>query len=205
MAAFKMALLESLRKYRGTREADMLREGIQVLTHALTELEVSQQIGVERYERSPERRSYRNGYRMCGWAKRVGTIPLRIPGLRERRYFPSLLQPRRRAEHALLAVIQEAYMHEVSTRKVDELVRALGLEGLARASGLNPRSKPRSSTYMCRQKQDQLGHQRDEEEAADKDHDVGDEFPQNRHHRQFGEAAHQKQQHAEWRREQPDH
>ncbi len=109
---------------------DVLREGVRLLAEALMELEVSEQVGAGRYERTPERKTYRNGYREWVWETRVGQIPLRIPKLRQGSYFPSLLEPRRRAERALLSV---AYVVGVSTRKVDDLVRALGLEGCSRS------------------------------------------------------------------------
>jgi transposase-like protein len=94
------------------------------------EAEVSERIGAERYERSETRQVHRNGYRGRLWETRVGDIPLRIPKLRRGSYFPSFLEPRRRAEKALLAVIQTAYVEGVSTRKVDQLVQSLGLEGM---------------------------------------------------------------------------
>jgi transposase-like protein len=112
------------------------------------ETEVAGLIGAERHERSAERAAYSNGYRTRTWDTRVGTIELAIPKVRPGTYFPSLLQPRRRAEHALLAVVQEAYVHGVSTRKVDELVRVLGVRASrsprCRASAPNstPRLKP---------------------------------------------------------------
>jgi len=121
---FKVALLELLRKCQDPAQVDALREGLRFLAQALMELEVSQQIGAERYQRSPERKTYRNGYRQRQWDTRLGTIPLRIPKLRESSYFPSLREPRRRAKRALVAVVQEAYVHGVSTRKVDALVQA---------------------------------------------------------------------------------
>jgi putative transposase len=128
-----MALLELLRQYQGDRALDVLREGVRLLAEALMELEVSEQVGAGRYERTPERKTYRNGYRERVWETRVGQIPLRIPKLRQGSYFPSLLEPRRRAERALVSVVQEAYVAGVSTRKVDDLVRALGLEGCSRS------------------------------------------------------------------------
>lgn len=130
---FRMALLELLRQYQGDRALDVLREGVRLLAEALMELEVSEQVGAGRYERTPERKTYRNGYRERVWETRVGQIPLRIPKLRQGSYFPSLLEPRRRAERALVSVVQEAYVAGVSTRKVDDLVRALGLEGCSRS------------------------------------------------------------------------
>lgn len=134
MTDFKIALLELLRKYRGEAESDKLREGVQFLTEALMELEVTEQVGAERYERTPSRRTQRNGHRARRWDTRVGTVDLRIPKLRKGSYFPSwLLEPRRRVERALFAVVQEAYVQGVSTRKVDDLVRALGLEGISKS------------------------------------------------------------------------
>jgi transposase-like protein len=109
---------------------DFLRESIALMTRLLMEVEVSEQIGAERYERSNGRQAQRNGYRGRDWETRVGEIALRIPKLRQGSYYPSFLEPRRRAERALLAVIQSAYVEGVSTRKVDNLVQALGLTGI---------------------------------------------------------------------------
>jgi len=130
MAKNSVPLLEYLSKMALEADADFLREGIVVLTRALMELEASQQVGADRYERSKERRTQRNGYRERTWETRVGEIPLRIPKLREGTYYPSFLEPRRPAEQALLGVVQEAYVQGVSTRKVDALVQSLGLEGM---------------------------------------------------------------------------
>ena len=132
--AVSVALLEYLRKVGLGLEPDFLREAIRVLSEALMELEVSQQVGAERYARSDARTTYRNGYRERTWQTRVGDIALRIPKLREGSYFPSLLEPRRRAERALLGVIQQAYVQGVSTRKVDDLVQALGLSGVDKSA-----------------------------------------------------------------------
>jgi len=97
------------------------------------ETEVTGLVGAERYERGGDRTTQRNGYRLRTWDTRVGTIELAIPKLRTGSYFPSLLEPRRRAERALLGVVQEAYVHGVSTRKVDDLVKALGLDGMSKS------------------------------------------------------------------------
>src|SRR5690348_10542769 len=132
--ALSVALLDYLRKVGLGLEPDFLREAIRVMSEALMELEVSQKAGAERYERRAERMTYRNGYRERLWATRVGEIPLRIPKLRTGTYFPSLLEPRRRAEQALVAVIQQAYVQGVSTRKVDELVQALGLASIDKSA-----------------------------------------------------------------------
>src|ERR671919_1669998 len=112
---------------------DALREGVRVLAQAVMETEVSSQIGAAPYERSSERVAYRNGYRTRRWDTRVGTIELRIPKVTAGTYFPSLLEPRRRAEKALHAVICEAYVKGVSTRKVDDLVKALGIDGISKS------------------------------------------------------------------------
>ena len=133
MTNLRMALLELLSKYKDDGQLDALREGVRLLAQALMELEVSEEIGAERYQRTKERKTYRNGYRKRRWDTRVGTVQLKIPKLRKGSYFPSLLEPRRRAERALLSVIQEAYVQGVSTRKVDELVKSLGLEGISKS------------------------------------------------------------------------
>lgn len=132
MTEATMALMEYLRKH-DLVESDFLRDAVQLMMQQLIELEVSEQIGAGQYERSPERVTRRNGYRPRQWETRVGQIPLRIPKLREGSYFPSLLEPRKRSEKALLAVVQEAYVKGVSTRKVDDLVRALGLKGISKS------------------------------------------------------------------------
>ena len=133
MAKGKMDLSAFVGKLLEEQDGDTLREGIRVLSQALMETEVSGLIGAERYERSDERSSYRNGYRKRSWDTRMGTIELAIPKLRSGSYFPSLLEPRRRAEKALQAVVQEAYVHGVSTRKVDAVLKALGLDGMSKS------------------------------------------------------------------------
>ncbi len=129
---FRMALEELLRKAE-LQEPDFLRDGVRVLAQELMNLEVSQHLGAERYERSDERRGHRNGSRERPWDTRVGTIELTVPRVRDNSYFPSLLQPRKRAEQALVAVVQEAYVHGVSTRRVDDLVQALGMTGISKS------------------------------------------------------------------------
>ena len=114
-------------------DVDFLRDGLKMLAEAFMDLEIKSKTGAELYERSGERQSYRNGYRERVWDTRAGTVPLRIPRLRMGSYFPSLLEPRRRAERALLAVIQEAYVLGVSTRKMETLVQALGMEGISKS------------------------------------------------------------------------
>ena len=104
-----------------------------MLVEGIMDAEVSSRIGAEYGERSPERVTQRNGYRSGRGIPRVGTMKLHIPKLREGSYFPSLLEPRRRSERALLAVIQQAYVEGVSTRRVDDLVKALGCEGISKS------------------------------------------------------------------------
>jgi putative transposase len=125
-----MALLDYMRKQDLTLDRDFLQDAVRAFAQLLIELEVSEQIGAERYERIESRTNQRNGYGERTWETRVGNLPLQIPKLRKGSYFPSLLEPRKRSEKALLAVVQEAYVKGVSTRKVDDLVKALGLEGM---------------------------------------------------------------------------
>ena len=109
-------------------------EGVRVLAQAVMEAEVTELTGAARGERNPEARlTHRNGYRDRRWDTRVGTIELAVPRVRDGSYLLSLLDPRRRAERALLAVIQEAYVSGVSTRRVDDLVWALASRASARA------------------------------------------------------------------------
>ena len=126
-----MDLLELLRKGGMDGDVDFLREALRVLVEGIMDAEVSARTGAEYGERSPERVTQRNGYRSRTWDTRVGTMELHIPKLREGSYFPSLLEPRRRSERALLAVIQQAYVEGVSTRRVDDLIKALGCEGIS--------------------------------------------------------------------------
>jgi putative transposase len=128
-----MARDELLRKAQMSSDVDFLREGVRALAEALMELEVTHHVGAVRYERTPQRIGERNGTRERRWDTRVGSIALRVPRVRDGSYFPSLLQPRRRAERALVAVVQEASVQGVSTRRVDELVQALGLSGISKS------------------------------------------------------------------------
>jgi len=128
-----IGLTKLLRKAAMDQDVDFLREGVRVFSQALMELEVTQHVGAERHARTPERTGQRNGYRDRRWDTRVGTIALQVPRVREGSYFPTLLEPRRRAERALVAVVQEAYVHGVSTRRVEELVHALGIVGLSKS------------------------------------------------------------------------
>ena len=123
MVKERMDLLELLRKGGMDGDVDFLREALRVLVEGIMDAEVSSRIGAEYGERSPERVTQRNGYRSRAWDTRVGTMDLHIPKLREGSYFPSLVEPRRRSERALLAVIQQAYVEGVSTRRVDALTQ----------------------------------------------------------------------------------
>src|SRR5215210_4550998 len=129
----RIGLQELLRKARMEHDADVLKEGVRVLSQALMEMEVEEYVGAARHERSAGRMGQRNGYRERSWDTRVGTVDLKVPRVRDGGYFPSLLEPRRRAERALAAVVQEAYVHGVSTRKVDGLVKALGMTGISKS------------------------------------------------------------------------
>jgi transposase-like protein len=128
-----MALMDLLRKAAADPDVDFLREALRVLTQEVMEAEVEAHLGAERYERTAERAVQRNGYRTREWDTRVGSIGLRVPRVRDGSYVPTLLEPRTRAEQALTAVIQEAYSHGVGTRRIDALVRALGMTGIAKS------------------------------------------------------------------------
>ena len=128
-----IGLTKLLRKAELDGDVDFLREGVRVLSQALMEQEVTAHIGAERHARTPERTGQRNGYRERRWDTRVGTIDLHVPRVRDGSYFPALLEPRRRAERALVAVVQEAYVHGVSTRRVEDLVQALGITGISKS------------------------------------------------------------------------
>lgn len=132
MVTTKMELLELLSKAEGG-DVDFLREGVRVLAQALMEVEVSGQIGATHSQRTPDRVAWRNGYRPRDWDTRVGTVELQVPKLRQGSYFPSLLEPRRRAERALAAVVAQCYVEGVSTRRVDDVARAMGLEGISKS------------------------------------------------------------------------
>jgi len=114
-------------------DADLLREMIGFAAEKLMELEVGAKTGATYGEKNPLRIAQRNGYRERDWETRAGTVELRIPRLRTGSYFPSFLEPRRMAEKALTAVIQEAYIQGISTRSVDDLVKAMGMSGISKS------------------------------------------------------------------------
>ena len=128
-------------------DADLLREMIGFTAERLMALEVEGLTGAGHGERSADRITHRNGYRDRSWETRAGTVELKIPKLRKGSYFPGFLEPRRMAEKALAAVIQEAYIQGVSTRSVDDLVQAMGCRALprARSPGCAARSTIRST------------------------------------------------------------
>ena len=126
----RMALIELIEKDADT---DLVREMLSFAAERLMEAEVEARTGAGLGDRSPGRLVQRNGYRDRGWNTRAGRIELEIPKLRKGSYFPSFLEPRRTAEKALTAVIQEAYVHGVSTRSVDDLVKAMGASGVSKS------------------------------------------------------------------------
>src|SRR5215469_1836038 len=135
-----------------TPDADLLREMIGFAAQRLMELEVEGITGANYGEKNPERLVQRNGYRDRDWETRAGKVELRIPKLRKVSYFPGFLEPRRMAEKALTAVIQEAYVHGVSTRSVDDLVKAMGMTGISKSqvSRLCAEIDERVQTFLSR-------------------------------------------------------
>jgi putative transposase len=125
-----MALAELAEK---GADADLLREMIQFVAQRMMEMDVEGLCAAAYGERSPDRVNRRNGYRDRLWETRAGSVELKIPKLRQGSYFPGFLEPRRTAEKALAAVIQEAYVQGVSTRSVDELVKAMGMSGISKS------------------------------------------------------------------------
>lgn len=134
MARDRMEPNAFIRKQLEEAEPDLLRELLHDVVDRIMGAEVDALAGAAHGERTPGRTNRRNGYRERRWDTRLGTIDLRIPKLRKDSYFPDwLLQPRRRSERALTAVIAEAYVLGVSTRRVEELVRTLGIEGISKS------------------------------------------------------------------------
>ena len=134
MVNVTMNALEEMRKLIEEGDADLLRTMVKQMAEALMGAEVDALCGAARGERAPERTNQRNGYRPRAWDTRAGTIELALPRLREGSYFPDwLLSPRKRSEQALVAAIADAYLAGVSTRRVDKLVRQLGIDGISKS------------------------------------------------------------------------
>jgi putative transposase len=121
-------LHELLDAIRSGGDIDVVRRGVEFMLQALIDAEATARIGAERFERTPERTTQRNGTRDRLLSTKAGDVELKIPKLRQGSFFPSILERRRRIDRALFAVVMEAYVHGVSTRKVDDLVVALGME-----------------------------------------------------------------------------
>ena len=130
MTEDRMTLIELLQK---VGEGDFLRTLAESVLQILMEADVEGVIGAGRHERNQDRLNYRNGYRERTLDTRVGQLQLRIPKLRQGSYFPPFLEPRKTSERALVAVIQEAWISGVSTRRVDDLVQAMGLSGISKS------------------------------------------------------------------------
>jgi putative transposase len=135
MALDQSALTDLLDALRAGGDLDFMREAMQLVLQALIELDATETIGADRYERAETRTTHRNGSRPRLLSTKAGDVELAIPKLRHGSFFPALLEPRRRIDRALWAVIMEAFVHGVSTRKVDDLVAALGIDaGVSKSS-----------------------------------------------------------------------
>ncbi len=133
MALSQSALSEILEAFRAGDGVDLIRESVRVALQELIELEATQHIGAASYERTGERTTERNGHRPRVLMTTAGDVDLRIPKLRKGSFFPAILEPRRRIDQALYAVVMEAYVHGVSTRNVDDLVEAMGGTGISKS------------------------------------------------------------------------
>ena len=130
MALSQSVLSDLLDAFRAGEGVDLVRDAVRLVMQELIETEASEVIGAERYERSDTRVTERNGHRPRLVSTQAGDIELRIPKLRKGSFFPAILEPRRRIDQALYAVVMEAYVNGVSTRKVDRLVEQLGIAGM---------------------------------------------------------------------------
>src|SRR5262245_13434390 len=130
MTEDRLPLAELLQK---AGDGDFLRAVAEAVLQILMESDVGGLIGAGRHERSADRLNYRNGYRDRTLATRLCTLALRVPKPRQRSYSPPFLEPRKMSEKALVAVIQEAWIGGVSTRRVDDLVQAMGLSGISKS------------------------------------------------------------------------
>jgi putative transposase len=142
MALDQSVLSELLAAFQSGEGLDLIRESVRLVCQELIETELSALIGAERYERSDERTNERNGHRTRVLTTKAGDVELAIPKLRRGSFFPSILEPRRRIDQALYAVVMEAYVHGVSTRAVDDLVEAMG----SKSGDLKVRGQP----HLCR-------------------------------------------------------
>ena len=132
MTESTLPLIELLQKHD---DGDFLRAVTEAVLQLLMEHDVEGVVGAGRYERGDGRQNWRNGYRARELKTRLGALNLRGPRLRQGSYFPGLLEPHRTSEKALVAVIQEAWIGGVSTRRVDDLVQAMGLTGISKSTG----------------------------------------------------------------------
>jgi putative transposase len=128
VALDESAMSDLLAALRAGGGPDVVREALALVLQALIDAEATEVIGADRYQRTETRTAHRNGSRARLLSTKAGDVELRIPKLREGSFFPALLEPRRRIDRALLAVVMEAYVHGTSTRKVDDLVKALGVD-----------------------------------------------------------------------------
>ena len=129
-----MALLELLRKADAEDRVDFVRTAVERLAQQVIDVEAEQHVGAGRYERTEGRRNSRNGSRPREWDTTAGTVHLRVPKMRKGSFMPVLLEPRRRADRALVNVVVQAYVEGVSTRRVDDLVQAMGVEGMDKST-----------------------------------------------------------------------
>jgi hypothetical protein len=151
MAKNRMDVSAFVGKLLEESDVDLLREGVRILAQGLMDAEVSSQIGADLYERSEARTAHRNGYRTRTWDTRVGTVELRVPKIAPGTYFPALLEPRRRAERALAAVIQEAYVKGISKSEVSRICKELDREVEVFTGGNDPGRQKNSSAAASSQ------------------------------------------------------
>ena len=133
MALPQSALSELLDAFSAGDGVDLVRESVRVALQELIELEATERIGAAPYERAEDRTTERNGHRPRMLTTKAGDVELRIPKLRKGSFFPIILEPRRRIDQALYAVVMEAYVHGISTRAVDDLVEAMGGAGISKS------------------------------------------------------------------------
>ena len=133
MALNQFDVSELLDAIRAGGDIDVIRKGVELVLQALIDTEATERIGAARFERSESRTTQRNGSRDRLLTTKAGDVELKIPKLRKGSFFPSILERRRRIDRALFAVVMEAYVHGVSTRKVDDLVAALGATSVSRS------------------------------------------------------------------------